>query len=77
MASILTMAGVGADGEDVKMTGPPPDCLKCRHFYVTWDPSFPRGCRLFGIKTRRLPSQEVRESTGRDCPAWVLSEKKP
>ena len=47
-----------------------PDCLKCLHFFVTWDPAFPRGCRVFGVKTRNLPSLEVRSATGRDCPAY-------
>jgi hypothetical protein len=47
-----------------------PDCLKCMHFYVTWDPAFPRGCRIFQIKTRNMPSWDVRSATGRACPAF-------
>jgi len=43
------------------------NCLKCRHFYVTWDPQFPRGCRAFGFKTRLLPSQTVLSSSGQPC----------
>ncbi|MFZ4615895.1 MAG: hypothetical protein ACOYM2_06840 [Rectinemataceae bacterium] len=49
-----------------------PDCLKCLHFRVTWDPSFPRSCEVFGIKSRRLPSLEVLGATGRQCPAFEL-----
>jgi hypothetical protein len=47
-----------------------PNCLKCAHFAVTWDASFPRSCTLFGFKTRTLPSVEVRKSTGNPCPAY-------
>lgn len=50
-----------------------PNCLKCRHFYVTWDPRFPRGCRVFGVKTRGLPSTAVYRSTGHQCPAFERS----
>ncbi len=44
-----------------------PNCLRCRHFYVTWDPRFPRGCRALGFKTRGIPADEVRRASGRDC----------
>ncbi len=47
-----------------------PDCLKCAHFFVTWEPEFPRGCRVFGVKTRNMPSWEVRSATGTNCPAF-------
>jgi hypothetical protein len=48
----------------------PPNCLKCRHFQVTWDPKFPRACRVFGIKSKRMPSLVVRENTGYNCPSF-------
>ena len=57
------------------MPGLPPDCLKCRHFYVSWDPRFPRACRVFGIKSWQLPSVEVYRATGRHCPAFEVSPK--
>jgi len=47
-----------------------PDCLKCAHFFVTWEPEFPRGCRVFGIKTRNMPSWDVRAAPGVNCPAF-------
>lgn len=43
------------------------DCLKCRHYYVTWDPSFPRGCKAFGFKSQAMPSVAVRNSSGSPC----------
>jgi hypothetical protein len=52
----------------------PPDCLKCIHFRITWDPAFPRSCTVFGIKSARLPSAEVFLATGKNCPSF---ERKP
>ncbi|OQY35654.1 MAG: uracil-DNA glycosylase [Spirochaetaceae bacterium 4572_59] len=52
-----------------------PNCLRCEHFFVTWDPAFPRGCRIFGIKSRSLPSMEVRKATGRQCPSFKESAR--
>jgi hypothetical protein len=52
-----------------------PDCLKCRHFKVTWDPAFPRGCEIFGIKGKNLPSVAVFRATGRHCPSFSQREK--
>ncbi|MCD1258333.1 uracil-DNA glycosylase [Paenibacillus athensensis] len=43
------------------------NCLSCKHFYVTWDPQFPRGCKAYGFKTKHLPSAEVLSSTGKPC----------
>ena len=61
-------------------SGPPappdraPDCLQCAHFKVSWDVSFPRACRLFGIKCRSLPSQEVFLATGKHCFSFSRKE---
>jgi hypothetical protein len=56
------------------MSGPDhaPNCLKCLHFRVTWDPAFPRSCEVFGVKSQRLPSIEVFYATGRHCPSFEL-----
>jgi hypothetical protein len=51
-----------------------PNCLKCLHFRITWEPAFPRSCLVFGIKSRNLPSLEVFGATGRHCPSF---EQKP
>ncbi|QEN09273.1 uracil-DNA glycosylase [Oceanispirochaeta crateris] len=52
-----------------------PNCLRCEYFYVTWDPSFPRGCRVFGIKSRQIPSIEVKKATGKQCPSFKESSR--
>jgi hypothetical protein len=49
-----------------------PNCLKCLHFRITWDPAFPRSCLVFGIKSRNLPSVEVYAATGAHCPSFEL-----
>jgi len=43
------------------------DCLKCKHYYVTWDPKFPKGCRFFGFKGMLYPSLTVLKSSGETC----------
>jgi hypothetical protein len=52
-----------------------PNCLDCQYFAVSWDPDFPRSCKVFGIKTSRMPSHVVYESTGRHCPAFRRSPR--
>lgn len=43
------------------------DCFKCKHFYVTWDRARPRGCKALKFKTKRLPSDVVLATSGKDC----------
>lgn len=43
------------------------NCQKCKYFFVTWDYTFPKGCRLFGIKSKEQPSQMIYKSTGKKC----------
>ncbi len=52
------------------MNSPDPDCLKCRHYFVTYEPACPRGCRLFGVKSEELPCRVVRAASGEACPAF-------
>ena len=49
-----------------------PNCMQCKHFYVTWDAKFPRGCRLFAIKSRQLPMIEVMRIDGHACRGYEL-----
>ncbi len=43
------------------------NCMRCKHYFITWDPKQPRGCRYFGFKSKRLPSIIVKQSSGEDC----------
>ncbi|SKC38416.1 uracil-DNA glycosylase [Maledivibacter halophilus] len=47
------------------------NCFKCIHFYITWDPNNPRGCKYFGFKTKLVPSLAVLRSSGKKCRAFV------
>ncbi|MFM7297263.1 MAG: hypothetical protein ACKO4Q_08580 [Planctomycetota bacterium] len=46
---------------------PAPTCARCRHYWVTHQPSTPHGCRAYGILSARLPSVEIRMASGQDC----------
>ncbi|MDR2354491.1 MAG: uracil-DNA glycosylase [Deltaproteobacteria bacterium] len=45
----------------------PPTCRKCLYYYVTWEPLFPHGCRIFAFKSKYLPSLEVTRNSGEPC----------
>jgi hypothetical protein len=51
------------------------DCMKCRHFYVTWDTKFPKGCKAFGFKSQTMPSITVLSSSGKPCMNFELKGK--
>jgi|GEM_PF-1365414 len=44
-----------------------PDCRRCQHFAISWDPAVPYLCRGFGFKSRSLPSWEVQQADGHPC----------
>jgi hypothetical protein len=44
-----------------------PDCRRCQHFAVSWDPAVPYLCRGFGFKSRVLPAHEVLQADGHPC----------
>jgi hypothetical protein len=43
------------------------NCVTCKHYFVTWEPAFPKGCRAYGFKTSELPSVLVKRSSGLPC----------
>jgi len=43
------------------------NCFKCMHYYITWDSSFPKGCKIYGFKSLNLPSVLVKQSSGVSC----------
>jgi hypothetical protein len=44
-----------------------PHCAKCAHYFITYDPRFPYGCRAMNFKSRVLPQTEVEAVSGMDC----------
>lgn len=52
-----------------------PNCLACLHFYITYEPSRPYGCKALGFKSLQYPAMVVFTSSGIHC--QVFSAKKP
>jgi hypothetical protein len=46
------------------------DCRRCIHYFVTWVPSAPHGCKVMGFKSHRLPSVVVYQNSGDLCRAY-------
>lgn len=44
-----------------------PECLRCKHYFVTWSPRFPYGCRAFGFKSKVIPCLEVYTASHQQC----------
>lgn len=49
------------------MKEPTVNCIKCKHFYITWDAKFPNGCRAYGFKSASRPAIMVKKSSGITC----------
>lgn len=54
-------------GEANQSTDNKINCRMCVHFYVTWEPKTPYGCRGMGFKTVQMPSAVVRKMSGSSC----------
>jgi len=52
------------------------DCRGCRHYYITWDRSFPYGCRAMGFKSLQMPCIAVRMSSGKECLSFEPRKEK-
>ncbi len=47
--------------------GPRINCHKCKHYFITWEPNHPYGCKFFNFKSKHLPSLVVFQSSGESC----------
>ena len=45
----------------------PVNCNLCAHLATSWDPRLPYSCRLYGFKSRAMPSVEVLRLDGEPC----------
>jgi hypothetical protein len=52
-------------------------CGNCRHYYITWDKSFPYGCKAMGFKSKALPYALTREVSGQECLSFAPRENAP
>jgi hypothetical protein len=43
------------------------NCRVCKYYYITWDRSFPNGCKAYGIKSKEMPTMIVYKSSGQNC----------
>lgn len=45
-----------------------PNCTQCKHYFITFDQSAPKGCRIYKIKSTKLPSIIVKQANnGSEC----------
>ena len=54
-----------------------PECVKCMHYYVTYDPAKPYGCRAMGFKGKIMPSLMVFQASGQACLAFEEKRNVP
>lgn len=54
-----------------------PNCMACRHFYVTHEPAFPYGCRALGFKSAQYPAVTVFASSGMHCQLFARKSAAP
>ncbi|MBF0100589.1 MAG: uracil-DNA glycosylase [Desulfobacterales bacterium] len=52
------------------------DCHRCKHYYVSWDPQCPHGCKSMNFKSRELPSIAVYKNSGAPCLLFLQKEIK-
>ena len=54
-----------------------PNCLKCKHYFITFNQDTPKGCRIYGIQSARLPSMIIKSAnSGKECIGFKLKEMK-
>ena len=54
-----------------------PNCMKCKHFYITYDKNMPKGCRVYKIQSSVLPSMVVKKANnGDECAGFSPKETK-
>lgn len=51
------------------------NCRKCKHFIITWDLKAPYGCKIFGMKTKQMPSIEVYKTSGTECVKFQVKDE--
>ena len=54
-------------GENGTMKQPKVNCYQCKFFYVTWNKTFPYGCRAMGFKSNKIPCNDVLQASGTEC----------
>ncbi|MGB0454838.1 MAG: uracil-DNA glycosylase [Bacteriovoracaceae bacterium] len=58
------------------MNKPLTNCRNCKYFQITYDQTAPYGCKKFNMRSKRIPSQVVKEQSGEDCFSYEERPKK-
>jgi hypothetical protein len=53
-----------------------PQCLKCIHYFATYDSQSPRGCKAYGFRSAMIPSLVIKRETGSECAQYKLRASK-
>jgi len=51
-----------------------PDCFRCRHLRITYEPAHPYACAAMGFKSKIIPYLEAFRASG--IPCQMFQEKK-
>jgi len=51
-------------------------CTDCEHYFITWDATYPYGCRKMGFKSRFAPRNAVFEMSEMNCLAFSMKKRK-
>jgi len=52
-----------------------PVCIRCVHYFITYETARPYGCRAMGFKSKKNPARVVFESSGFECQLFVPRKK--
>lgn len=52
------------------------NCFECIHHFITHQPNHPYGCKIYGFKSKKMPSIAVLESSGKHCQAFEKKDSK-
>ncbi len=45
-------------------------CKDCLHYYITYDPNNPNGCKIFNFKAKKMPIQILLDQGEKSCLAF-------
>ena len=52
-----------------------PVCIKCVHYFITYEVSRPYGCRAMGFKSKMNPARVVFINSGLECQLFTAKKR--
>jgi len=52
------------------------NCFSCAHFFITYEPDFPYGCRAVNFKSRLIPAKLMYAYSGIGCQLFKMKREK-